>query len=502
MLKFLREQLAKLQEKRATLVSEADAILVTPTAEQRSLTADETTAFDEKRAAIVAADAEIDEMHKRIADAEKIEARSAAAGAARVESGSASAEQPGRAPAVVLSEPQTYDRMSGHSYFLDLCRAQINVGDGDGGPVAARERLARHAAELRVELPAREARRDALAQRELRSIDGVNDRARESAFEKRVNPNRTDGQGGYFVPPLWLVDQFIDLPRFGRTVANSVRNLTLPGGTDSINLPKVATGTATGVQTADGGAGTKTDMTDTTVNAPVRTINGHQDIAIQLLDQSPVSYDEVVFADLQADYNQRLDVQVISGSGSSGQVKGILNVSGINAVTYTDASPTLPELYPYLLQAVSQAAKNRKMPPLAVFSIPSLWYWALSQLDTGNRPLLTAQAKEFNPMALQTGADSTEGFVGNWSFGLPQLNDGNIPTNLGAGTNETRIIAARTSDLYLWEGALRTRVLSEVLSSTLEVRLQLWNYVAFMGDRRPEAISVISGTGLIPASGF
>jgi len=28
-----------------------------------------------------------------------------------------------------------------------------------------------------------------------------------SPFEKRVNPNRTDGQGGYFVPPLWLIDQ-------------------------------------------------------------------------------------------------------------------------------------------------------------------------------------------------------------------------------------------------------------------------------------------------------
>jgi len=500
-LEYLRRQLAALQEQRSALVTELDGILAAPTAESRSLTAEETSTFDAKRGEVVALDGQVAEMEARISEAEHIEARTALAASARARTG----QQAGgdvRSPAVVTSEPMVYGRMSGHSYFLDLVRAQLNMGDGDGGPVAASERLRRHAQELRVEMPAREARREQSAQRELGSIDGMDARQRESVFEKRVAPNRTDGQGGYFVPPLWLVDEYIDLPRFGRTVANSVRNLTLPSGTDSVNLPKVATGTATGVQTADAGTVTSTDLTDTSVSAPVRTIAGQQDIAIQLLDQSPISFDEVVLADLIADYNQRLDVQVISGSGSSGQIRGILNVSGINAVTYTDASPTVPELWPFLLQAVSQVAKNRKLPPLAVFSTPSIWYWALSALDTSSRPLLTAAANAFNPMALQTGADVTEGYVGNWQFGLPHLTDGNIPSNLGAGTNESRVITARTSDLYLWEGAMRTRVLSEVLSNTLQVRLQVYNYAAFMADRRPEAISVVSGTGLIPAAGF
>ena len=50
-----------------------------------------------------------------------------------------------------------------------------------------------------------------------------------------------------------------------------------------------------------------------------------------------------MFADLIADYNQKLDLQVINGSGAAGQMKGVLNVAGINGVTYTDATPTLPE---------------------------------------------------------------------------------------------------------------------------------------------------------------
>lgn len=404
----------------------------------------------------------------------------------------------------IIREPRIYDPHQRHSYFLDMTRSQMNMGDGDGGVGAARDRLARHAKELDVDLPSREARRDELAgehadQEQRRG--GFSSRSRETMFEKRVNPNRTDGQGGFFVPPLWLVDEYIDLPRFGRTIANLCKTMALPTGTDSINLPKIATGTATGVQTADAQPVTSQDLTDTSVSAPVRTIAGQQDIAIQLLDQSPVSFDEVVFEDLIADYNQKVDIQVISGSGSSGQVTGILNVSGINAITYTDASPTLPELWVPLLQSAAQIAKNRVLPATGVALTPSMWYWALSQLDSGGRPLILPNPMAFNPLGTPEDL-AADGPAGMFTYGLPSYMDGNIPSNLGAGTNETRVITARWPDLYLWEGSMRTRVLTEILSGTLQIRLQVYNYVAFMGNRRPSSISVISGTGLIPTAGF
>jgi HK97 family phage major capsid protein len=233
----------------------------------------------------------------------------------------------------------------------------------------------------------------------------------------------------------------------------------------------------------------------------VRTIAGQQDTALQLLDQSPVGFDEIVFADLIADYNQLLDTQCWNGSGTSGQLKGILNVSGINAITYTDATPTLPELYLPSMQALSQSARKRKMMPSAVFLTPARWFWMASQLDSQNRPFILPETQSpFNPLALQTGGD-VEGPVGRM-LNFPLLSDGNIPQNLGAGTNEDRIATMRTSDLYLWEGSMRTRVLTEILSGTLQVRFQVYNYAAFMPDRRPETISVISGTGLIAPTGF
>lgn len=491
---FLRTRIGELLEKRKTAQAALDEILKAPNSENRNLTEDETARFTERKAAIVAVDGEITGVQAEITEAEDTEKRAAAAAALSAKYGQPKPAGPG-GRVDVISEPTVYQRGGPHSYFLDLARAQLR-NDSQSA-----DRLARHAVELRTDLPERERRREERAHREMRGISDLPEGYRESPFERRTNPNRTDGQGGYFVPPLWLLDDYADLPRFGRQTAALCRNMPLPVGTDSINLPKVATGTATGVQTADAAAVTSTDMTDTSVSAPVRTIAGQQDVAIQLLDQSPVGFDAIVFADLIADYNQKLDIQVINGSGASGQLPGILQTSGINAVTYTDASPTLPELYPALAQSASLVAKNRKMVATAAVMIPSLWYWATAQLDTTNRPLIVPPTVGLNPAATQQ-ALAGEGPAGMLSLGLPAYIDGNIPSNLGAGTNETRIITARWDDLYLWEGTMQTRVLQEVLSGTLQIRLQVYNYAAFMANRRPESISVISGTGLIPTAGY
>ncbi|MET7982528.1 phage major capsid protein [Streptomyces sp. NPDC005281] len=477
-------------ERRAERKKQLDTLLETAKNESREkLSTEEQQQFD-------ATEQEIRDIDVRLAELDEQQQRDdAAADIARRHSLGGRAE--------ILSEPRTYERDSGHSYFLDLARVQLNRGDGDGGVSSALDRLQRHGAEIDVEMPKREAARRAAAERDRDRLDrDINARAgRGTVFEKRVNPNRTDGQGGYFVPPLWLIDEYIDLPRFGRTFANSVRNMTLPPGTDSINVPKVATGTKVDVQTADAAAVPSQDLTDTSVSAPVRTLSGQQDVAIQLLDQSPVGFDEITFADLIADYNMKLDLQCINGSGTAGQLRGVLNVSSINSITYTDASPTLPELYLPSMQALSQVATKRKMMPTAVFLTPARWFWMASQLDSQNRPFILPETQSpFNPLALQTGGD-VEGPVGRM-INFPLLADGNIPNNLGGGTNEERIIATRTSDLYLWEGSMRSRVLQEVLSGTLQVRFQVYNYAAFMADRRPEAISVISGTGLVAPSGF
>ncbi len=467
--------LQKCRERLDAINAEIRGINETVTKESRTaLTEAEEATYGELRTERTALEA-------RIADLEDEEKRAAASARSAVTTGNFGDG------ARVLSEPTIYGNGSGNSYFLDLARGQIR------GDTEALGRLTRHAQELDVDLPKREAKRSANGERQTRAIhDGA-------MFEKRVNPNRSDGQGGYFVPPLWLVDEYIGYLRAGRTTANLVHGMDLPGGTDSINLPKVATGTATGVQ-VDNGAVTSQDLTDNFVTAPVRTIAGNQDIAMQLLDQSPVAFDEVVFKDLLSDFNQKLDMQALNGSGAAGQIKGVTTATGFNAVTYTQASPTAATLYPILGQSASQIAKQRFQMPTAYVLRPEIWFWLVTQVDSTGRPLVLPKgAPGFNSMG--TFDLSAEGLVGE-VFGVPIYVDANIVNNLGAGTNQSQIITAKFDDLYLWEGAVRTRALTEVLSGTLQVRLQLWNYVAFMPDRYLISTSVVGGTGLISPAGF
>lgn len=195
MLKFLREQLQKLLEQRKTLAAERDAF-VADIEKRGAITEAEQKTFDEKRAAIAKLDDDREALEARIKTAEDDEKRELAAAAAYKEVGQTGPERR-EGGAKVTNEPHVYGKHSRSSYFLDLVRNDLNRGDGDGGVQAARQRLQRHAQELAVDLPAREARRDQAADRQIRGLEGVTDQARENAFEKRVNPNRTDGQGGF-----------------------------------------------------------------------------------------------------------------------------------------------------------------------------------------------------------------------------------------------------------------------------------------------------------------
>ncbi|WP_146607254.1 hypothetical protein [Spongiactinospora gelatinilytica] len=83
---------------------------------------------------------------------------------------------------------------------------------------------------------------------------------------------------------------------------------------------------------------------------------------------------------------------------------------------------------------------------------------------------------------------------------VPFVTSGNMPTNLGAGTNEPRIIVADFRDCILMgEGNAAPAQLrfDEPLSASLGIRLVSYGYSAFAPGPQPKAISVISGTGLI-----
>jgi HK97 family phage major capsid protein len=505
-------RLAQLAELRRVAVDRVNGLYTASVNENRSLTEAETTAVAEARRAVESIDQEV---RDRRADLERLDAaEEAAAGDAPtvIDSGEERAAEAAaarkRGGAVVRREKRTYERWDLRtSYLRDLAAVSLPAAAGSTDPAEARQRLARHADEVRVDLPAIEARLAAARggyANELRDDNGQDveiryGRGPEGSPEYR-DLTRTDGAGGEFVPPLWLMEEWISVARGARTTADLCRGYPLPPGTDSINIPRIASGAATAIQTADNAAVQETDMTTNAVTASVRTIAGQQDVALQLLDQSPLAFDQITFMDLGEDHAFRLNGQVISGTNAAGQVRGILSIAGLDITAYTDLSPTVPELYPKLADSANQIATTRFRPVTAIIMAPRRWYWLLAAVDSATRPLVVMTAQGPNnalAAAFPANPAAEGGPVGVTPFG-PVFIDPGIPTNLGAGTNEDTIILGRPEEYYLWEGAIRTRVLPEVGSGTLTVRFQLYSYVAFMPDRRPVSTSVVQGTGLVP----
>jgi HK97 family phage major capsid protein len=299
-----------------------------------------------------------------------------------------------------------------------------------------------------------------------------------------------------FVPPGYLSTLFAEYARAGRPIANLCAHEALPAIGMQFEVPRVTTPTQTAVQAAEGGAIGNQDLDDTLLDVKVCTIAGYVDVSRQAIERG-VMVENLLFSDLSADYNSRLDLQLVNGSGSAGQHLGILNTAGINAISYTDATPTIPELWPKLADAVGKVVSGRFTGPTAIVMTPTAWAWILAERDSTGRPLVEPAQVAQNPIGLSEQPDYTR--PAGTLFGVTVWLDGNIPANLGAGTNETRVITADFRDTILFEdGAAPAQLrFEDVLSSTLQIRLVAYGYSGFVGGRQPKAISVVSGTGLI-----
>lgn len=364
-----------------------------------------------------------------------------------------------RSPVTVTREPEPYERNGATSYFRDLWFANQH------GRRESIERLVRN---------------DRIV------VDKLNERGLTTV----------DGAGGEFVPPLWMVDEYEKLARAGRVCADRVRKIPLPGGTDSISLPKVSTGTSVAAQGTQNTAVSDTDMASTSTTAAVETLAGKQVVALQLVEQSPINIDEIVLGDLAAAHAVEVDKFVLTANGTN--KKGVLNATGINAITYTDGTPTFPEIWPKIVDSQLQVNMGRLLPATEVWMHPRRWAWFQALLDSSNRPYVSDSLAAAIPLAAQSEGSVAEGFAGTIrGLALPIFIDANIPANLGAGTNEDRIVTIRPADITLFESGVKAQSFGETKADQLSVVFRLYSYCAVMAERAPKAVSVVAGTGLV-----
>ena len=269
----------------------------------------------------------------------------------------------------------------------------------------------------------------------------------------------TAGSGGEMAPPLWLINDFVELARAARVTADQVPTETLPGGVSSINLPKITAGSTVGVTQTQNTTITEGTVTTTSVSSGIAEITGKQTISIALLRQSGVSLDSIIIGDLAAAYATKLDVQVLSGANANGELRGLITAG--TTITYTSAAPAVVSVtaansfYLKILGAQVGVSGTRFLPADKIIMHPRRWAWVLSALDSSNRPLVTPNGAAFNQAAV-TGAQVAEGFAGEM-LGLPVYVDPNIPTNIGVATNQDYVFVLLNLGIAGWQRVNSTR---------------------------------------------
>ena len=418
----------KLIEKRSALLAEAQELVSLAEAEGRDLTAEE----DDKIAVALRSAGELDETIKTH---QELEARSKEAAEVRKHT----------AVVEVKSEARTYEKHSPNNFLADAFAAQFN------GDFEARERLARHMNEERVE------RRDV-----------------------------TSANFAGLVVPQFLTDLAAPLARAGRPVADAARKHPLPASGLTISISKITTGTSTAAQ-SEGAAVSETNMDDTKLDISIGTIAGQQTVSRQALERG-TGVDMIVMNDLIASYHTTLDSAVVAE---------LLSSAG-QSVTYTDASPSVAELYPKLMDAIQKVQTTYFAGPNAIIMHPRRLAFIMAALDTTNRPLVVPAPRNQNGIASGNGAVQY-GNSGYEIAGLPVITDANVSVAQGDGTNEDTIFIGSLQELHLWEDAGAPMFLrfDQPKAAELDVLAVVYGYSAYTANRYPNAWAKIGGTGLV-----
>ena len=442
MLEQIRSLIAKALDDRDAAAEAVEAILSAAETEGRSeLSSDEATKFDAARAELRSIDERIDELTAREAELVELDDRKAKADEARRAIG---------VPVVKVGrEERTYRPDGEHNFLQDAFRSKF------GNDHAATERVTR-------------AREEALA--EYRS---------------------TTGNYGGLVVPQYLTDLYAPVLKSGRPFLSNVTAVPLPEAGMTLTIPRGATGTSVAAQTTENTGVSNTTLTESDLTVPVRTFAGQQLTSRQSVDRG-TGIADILLQDLFQDYATKVNVSAISGDGTAGGHWGILNTTSVQTAAWTGT--TGASLVSAIHNAVGKVNTSRYAAANLIVMHPRRWAYLCAASDTSSRPLVQVDGPGFN--AQGNGAAAGYGVVGSM-VGIPVVTDAGIPTNLGASTNEDRIIVTRREDVLFMEDASAPVGLTfeEVKGDQLSVTMVVFGYSAFTAGRYPVASCILQGTG-------
>ena len=197
----------------------------------------------------------------------------------------------------------------------------------------------------------------------------------------------------------------------------------MPGMTNNLTLPAL-TGSATASWIVDGAAITESDPTLGSIPMTPHTVGALTSYSRNMLLQTSPQIDQLIQNDLARQIGAAIDTAALTGLGSAGQPKGLVNWSGVQTLAMGTNGGALTYAAVVALMELS-ANLNADPTTLAFVTNSKVRAAVQNMLDTQNHPLGQAVVFQGAPVFYSnsvtsagtkgTGTGLSSLFVGDWS---------------------------------------------------------------------------------------
>lgn len=248
--------------------------------------------------------------------------------------------------------------------------------------------------------------------------------------------------GGATVATNLLASSFIDVLR-NKALIMQLGPTMLSGLVGNVAIPRQISQTQT-YWVTEGTAITQAEATFDQVTMTPKQLGARSQYTRLMLQQGTPDIEAIVRNDLARVMALGIDSACISGTGTSGQPRGILNTSGIGSVAMGTNGAALTNLDTFIDLERAVDVANALNGSLYYLTNARVVAAAKKLKDTSNRPLWTPDY-----------SNTTLGTAGNLN-GYPMANSNQMPSNLtkGTGTNLSAMIFGNFNDLLIgmWGG--------------------------------------------------
>jgi len=256
--------------------------------------------------------------------------------------------------------------------------------------------------------------------------------------------------GGYSVEEQLMSSSFVDLLRNTSKVLLAGAR-TLNGLVGDIDIPK-QTGGATAYWVGEGSDATESQQALGQIRMSPKTIGCLTDVTRRMMLQSSLSVEAFIRMDFAIAQALKLDLAAINGTGAGGQPLGILNTTGIGAVTIN--AQNVPD-WGDIVDIETEVSKDNALTGSLSYMVNSTIAGKMKQTEKASSTgqfILDKGATNGYPVHVTEQMPSLYMVFGNWAdliIGFWSGLDVTVDTNTLSASGGTRVVAFQDADIIV-----------------------------------------------------